>query len=714
MSRVSLAFSLACALLATPAHGSALHYPPTEVHAVRDTLHGEVIEDPYRWLEDRHSRETGEWIARQAAFTDSVLTTLPGRDAIRSRIEQLLKVDTQSVPEVRNDRYFFSRRGADQDLPVLYVRRGLNGADEVLLDPQTLSRDHSVTAGYFAYSSDGKRVAIARRTGGEDEVVLGFMDVDSRRELPDRLPRARYFSTLGFTDDGRGVYYSRFEPEGPRVYFHVFGTDAAADSEVFGNGYRRDTIINLSVSDNGRWLLLIAGVGSTSEHTRVFVKDLHAGGPITPIVSDLDAASFPEIVGDRLLMRTDWQAPNDRLLSIDLEHPERERWKEIVPEGQQVMRDFAVAGGELFVEYLENVVAKVRIFDLDGKPLGQIAVPGNGSLAELSGRPESREMFFSYASFTTPTAIYRYDVGAGKLSVWWRSSVAFASNAYELEQVWYASRDGTKIPMFLAHRKGLKLDGSNPVYLTGYGGFDLPVLPQFTPGTALFLERGGVWASANLRGGSEFGEAWHRAGMLDHKQNVFDDFIAAAEWLIANKYTSRERLAIGGNSNGGLLVAAAMTQRPDLFRAVLCGVPLIDMLRYHNFLVARLWVPEYGSAENPDQFRFLRAYSPYQHVTPGTSYPAVLFVSGDSDTRVDPLHARKMAARMQAATGSDRPILLHYHTKVGHVGAAKSKTAQIEDDTDRNLFLFWQLKMLGGERGPGRQVGAAGAAGGGR
>lgn len=695
---VAAFLALAASTAAATAVAQRFSYPPTKVDVVRDTLHGTVIEDPYRWLEDKQSPATRAWLDREAAFTDSVLGALPGRDAIRTRLGELLKVDIRSLPTLRGDRYFFSGRAADQDLPVLYVRRSARGKDEVLVDPHRLSPDYRISVSNFAVDHDGKTVAIATRTGGEDEIVLSFMDVDTRRELPDHLPKARYFNTLGFTSGHRGVFYSRFETDGPRVYYHAFGTDAAQDVKRFGDGYGRDKIINLTVSENGRWLLIITSRGSAGGKNEIFVQDIEANGPIVPVVTDLDATSSPDIAGNTLFLRTNWQAPNYRLLAIDLEHPERANWKEIIPAGPHVLQNVTPAGGKLFVGYLENVVAKIRIFDLQGRAIGEVPLPGLGPLPDLNGEWNSNELLFSFSSFNTPTTIYRYDIAKGTRDEWWHSRSPFDGSPYEVKQVWYSSKNGTKVPMFLAHRKGLKLDGTHPVHLTGYGGFNQASTPNYSTNVALWLERGGVWVLANLRGGSEFGEAWHQAGMLGNKQNVFDDFIAAAEWLIAKKYTTRERLAIGGGSNGGLLVGAAFTQRPDLFRAVFCSIPLLDMVRYHQFLVARFWIPEYGSAEDPEQFRFIHAYSPYHHVRPGERYPAVMFMSGDSDTRVDPLHARKMAALMQAANGSEHPILLHYDVKAGHSSSGKPVVRQIDDDTDRNLFLMWQLGMLDGAK----------------
>jgi prolyl oligopeptidase len=387
-------------------------------------------------------------------------------------------------------------------------------------------------------------------------------------------------------------------------------------------------------------------------------------------------------------MQTNWQAPNGRVLAVDLKNPARDKWKEVVPAGKTAIQGVSTAGGRLFVRYLENVLPHIRIFDPQGKPQGEIAFPSIGSASGLRGSWDKNEAFFTFTSFVTPPTIYRYDIAKGTREVWAKENVPVASHRFEVKQVKYASKDGTLIPMFLVHKKDIKFDGSSPALLTGYGGFNLSQTPGFSARAALWVEKGGVYALPNLRGGGEFGEDWHKAGMLAKKQNVFDDFIGAAEWLVKNGYTSPSRLAISGGSNGGLLVGAALTQRPDLYAAVVCFYPLLDMVRYHKFLVAGYWVPEYGSGDNPEQFPFIYAYSPYHHVKAGTKYPAVLFVTGDSDTRVAPLHARKMAALLQASNGGDRPILLHYDTKAGHSGGSTPVTKRIEELTDELSFLF--------------------------
>jgi prolyl oligopeptidase len=702
---IALAIAFATAPVVHAATAAPPQPPVTRVEMVRDTLHGVVIEDAYRWLENKDAPETRTWIDSENAYTDGLLGPLPGNERVHARLEQLMKIDTQNIPFERNGRYFFSRRLKTQDISVLYMRQGLDGQDQVLIDPHPLSADHTTTVSFADVSEDGKLMAYATRLGGEDEVAVAFKDLDTRQDLADHLPKARYFG-ISLTADKRGVYYSRHTQQGSRVYYHAIGSEPAQDKLLFGEGYGPEKIIAAGLSEDRRWLQITVYYGSATERSEVYVMDA-AGGPVVPIVNDIDAYFTGDMAGDTIYLQTNWESSNNRIFAIDVRQPARANWKEVVPSSDAVIDGFSLAGGRLFVNYLKNVVSSVRIFDPTGKPLGTIEFPTLGSVGGMSGQWKKSEAFYTFASYHVPPTIYRYDVASGKQTVWFRAQVPIKSDQFEVKQVWYTSKDGTKVPMFLVHRKGIKLDGSNPTLLTGYGGFSLSSTPGFSSRAALWVESGGVFALPNLRGGGEFGEAWHQAGMLDKKQNVFDDFVAAAQWLIANHYTRPQKLCISGGSNGGLLVGAALTQHPELFGAVVCSVPLLDMLRYQNFLVARFWVPEYGSAEKADQFQFLRAYSPYQNVKKGEKYPAVLFITGDSDTRVDPLHARKMCALLQASTGSDRPVLLHYDTKAGHSGG-KPLSKQIDDLSQELMFLSWQLgvTLAPGGAAPGAKASA--------
>ena len=663
--------------------------PATRADEVKDAYGATEVADPYRWLEDQKAPETRAWIDDQNRYSESFLRALPARDAIKRRVTELLKIDTIGIPQEHGGRYFFTRRLADQDLPVLYVRKGAHGKDEVLLDPHTLSPDHTTSIQLLNVTDDGSLIAYGVRQGGEDELTVKFLDVNTRAGLKDILPRARY-QGVAIKNDKSGVFFSRQEKEGPRVFYHALGGDASSDQKLFGDGYGPEKGLGVGLSENNRWLLMVVNHGSAATKTEVYARDLVSGGPVTPIVNDLEARFSADIAGDTMYLETNWQAPNGRVLAVDLKAPSREKWKEIVPAGKSAIQGVSTVGGRIFVRYLEDVLPHIRIFDAQGKPLGEIPLPSIGSAGGLRGEWGKNEAFFSFTSFVTPLTIFRYDVARGSREIWAKENVPIASDRFQVKQVKYASKDGTEIPMFVVHRKDIRFDGSNPTLLTGYGGFNISETPSFSASAALWVENGGVYALPNLRGGGEFGEEWHKAGMLARKQNVFDDFIGAAEWLIKNRYTSPSRLAISGGSNGGLLVGAALTQRPELCAAVVCSYPLLDMLRYHKFLVAGYWVPEYGSADNPEQFPSLHAYSPYHHVRKGTKYPAVLFITGDSDTRVAPLHARKMTALLQASTGSDKPVLLRYDTKAGHSRGSTPVSKRVEELSDELSFLFAQ------------------------
>jgi len=693
----SLLLALAAPVIAgdNSSNATAVPAPPkTNVNEVKELLHGTEIVDPYRWLEDQDSPQTRAWIDAQNAYTDSLISKFPGRDALRRQLNALIRIDAMSAPIVRGGRYFIFKRSADQDQGAEYVRNGIDGTDELLVDPLPLSPKHTVTVGIQSVTQDGKLMAYYTREGGADETTPHLMDVDTRKQLSEVFPKARY-SGFALLNDRSGVYLTRLMPDGPRVFFHKMGTDVANDTEIFGKGYGPEKIIGSGVTEDNRYLQITVSHGSAADHTEIYFKDLAHNGPLVTVVKDFPAVFLGQIAGDKMYVRTNWKAPRWRILEIDLKNPavvaDKDKWREVVPQSDAVLEGFSLVGGKLVISTSENVVPHTKILDTNGKLVRELQPPTLGTMSGLAGRWSSSEAFYTFNSYNVPPTVYRYDVATGKQSVWFASKVPIDSAKYEVKQVWYASKDGTKIPMFLAHAKNIKLDGSNPTLLTGYGGFNVSSTPGFNPFAAAWLANGGVYAVANLRGGGEFGEEWHHAGMLEKKQNVFDDFISAGEWLVKNKYTSTSKLAIRGGSNGGLLVGAALTQRPDLFAAVICSYPLLDMLRYQNFLVARYWVPEYGSAENAEQFKYIYAYSPYHHVKAGTKYPSVLLISGDSDTRVAPLHARKMTALLQASqAAADHPILLHYDTAAGHSGGTPAGK-QVENTADELSYLFWQL-----------------------
>ena len=663
--------------------------PPTEVREVVDTLHGVEIPDPYRWLEDQEAPETRAWIDAQNAHTDTVLGTLPGREELRAVAASVLERDVVGLPNERGGRYFYSKRRADQDLAVVYVREGLDGEDRVLIDPHPMSPDHTTSVELRDISDDGKRVVYGVREGGVDEVTIKVRDVDTGEDLADVLPPARY-GEVTLAADGGGLYYEQYGDVTPRVMYHAFGSPLADDVQLFGEGYERYQIPVTVVSDDGRWMVVHVIEGSSGP-TAIHVKDLQRDTPFVTAIADGVSESWAGFAGGELFIVTNLDAPNKRVVLADPADPAFERWREVIPERADVVVETAAAlGGRLAVSYLQDVQPRVAIHELDGTHVRDIAFDTVGSVGGGAGRWTSDEAFFTFQTFHVPSTIYRYDIETGEQSVWAAPESPVDAAAYEVTQRRFTSKDGTEVPMFVAHRPDLVLDGRNPTLLTGYGGFNNSMTPAFSALATTWLESGGVFALANMRGGGEFGEEWHRAGMLESRQNVFDDFIAAAEHLIEAGYTSSGHLAIRGGSNGGLLVGAVSNQRPDLFGAVVCTYPLLDMVRYHQFLVASFWVPEYGSSEDPHQFAYIHAYSPYHNVIDGGDYPATLYLSGDGDTRVAPLHARKMTALMQAKNGSDNPILLRYHTQAGHSGG-QPVSQQIDEMVDTVSFLLWQV-----------------------
>ena len=663
--------------------------PATEARPVTETVHGVAITDPYRWLEDQESPETRAWIDRENAYTDAMLGQLPDKGRLAQRIESLLSTDQMSFPIVRNGRYFFTRRPAGQDLFSIYMRESTSGPDILLIDAAPMSPKHTTNVGIEALSDDGKTLSYYVRQGGADETEVHFYDVDARQDVGTSLNVARYIG-VSLTGDGRTAYFTRYTGKDQHIYRRaVTGGDEQA---LFGEGYGPDKIVASGISDDGRYLLIQVSYGAAAKKTELYIKDLTNDGPIRTIVNDLDARSSVDGAGDKLIIQTNWNAPNERIMIADASNPERANWKELVPENKNAaMQSVSLAGGKIYANYLENVKPRVIGYTIEGRPQEEIKFDTIGTVSNLVGQWNSPIAFYRFASFAVPPTTYAYDVPSGKSTQFFRVNAPVNSADFIVEQVWYPSKDGTRIPMFLMYKKGLQRNGMNPTLLTGYGGFVISELPNFSSNAVTWAENGGVYALANLRGGGEFGETWHRAGMLDKKQNVFDDFIGAAQYLIDQHYTSPQHLGISGGSNGGLLVTAFLTQRPDLVKAVVCSYPLIDMIRYQRFLVARLWVPEYGSSEDPEQFKWIYAYSPYQHVAKGTKYPAVLFISGDSDTRVAPLHARKMTAMMQANNGSNHPVLLRYHVSSGHSGGEPLKE-QVNNQAESLVFLMWQLR----------------------
>ncbi|HEX8919185.1 MAG TPA: prolyl oligopeptidase family serine peptidase [Chloroflexota bacterium] len=672
--------------------------PETRTDTTVDDLHGRQIADPYRWLEDGASAETVAWTEAQNAYTRSVLGVLPGRADIHRRLSELLSIGWVSAPRVRGQRHFYLRREGDQNQPVLCLRDGVEGVERVLLDPNTASAQGVVALDWWYPSWDGGLLAYGYSTNGDEWSTLYVLDVDTGKLLPDRIERTRYASVV-WLPDRSGFYYTRYPRVGDvqagdenyfrKAFFHRLESDPSADPEIWVTELAKEDMLSLGGSPEGRYLL--ASVFKGWDRSSLYLCDLlRPERGFVPVAEGHDATFEGTIAGNSVYVRTNLNAPRYRLIRVDPQNPSQENWQEVLPEDPEAVLQWALpAGGNLLAWHLRHATSSLSVFGEEGTYRSSVDLPTLGSITALSGQWEDSHAFYTFESFALPPAVYRLDVQNGNTQQWAQVSAPVQTDDFVVEQTWYVSRDGTRISMFLVQRKDLPRDGRRPTLLSGYGGFNVSLTPSFISSIFLWLEHGGVYAVPNLRGGGEYGEEWHRAGMLDRKQNVFDDFVAAAEHLISEGYTSPERLTISGGSNGGLLMGAAFTQRPDLFRAVTCGVPLLDMLRYHRFLIARLWIPEYGSADDPDQFPFIYDYSPYHHVKEGMAYPAVLFHTAASDGRVDPMHARKMAALLQTRSHGG-PVLLRVELQAGH-GVGKPLAKTIEEQTDLWSFRFWQL-----------------------
>jgi prolyl oligopeptidase len=675
--------------------------PMAEKRPLEETFHGIKIVDNYRWLE-KNSPATQKWVEEEMSYTRSLLDPLPGRTQIHQRLTELLSIGNIGVPQLEGRHYFYTRRDGMQNQPVLYVREGVGGKDRVLVDANQLAADGTVALDWFQASENGKYVAYGTSASGSEMSTLHIIETNTGEILPDTIGRTRAAS-IAWTHDNFGFYYTRYPKKGDvpdgeeayhrHVFYHALGTAPDTDQPIFGEGRDLEDWPSVNLDNDGRLLLITVSQGWTK--TELFLMDLKKGTPPTRITTNKDFLYRGTVYNGRLYIVTNEDAPRYRVFMAEAGNYERDDWKEIIPQTGSVLQNIGLWGDKIVAQYEQNASSQLKIFESDGTSVKNLALPAIGTVWDLSGKWNRDEIFYGFQSFTFAPSIYRYDLKTGTTSLWAKvDAPSIDPAAYDVQQEWFKSKDGTRVPMFVVHKKGLKKDGDNPTLLTGYGGFNISNTPAFRPATYLWLEHGGVYAVANLRGGAEFGEDWHRAGMLGNKQNVFDDMIAAAEHLIAEKYTDKNHLAIQGGSNGGLLMGAMITQRPDLFRAVVCQVPLLDMLHYQDFQIAKLWIPEYGSAESAEQFKWLYVYSPYHHVKPGVEYPATLFMTADSDTRVDPMHAKKMAARMQAEAKNGgsrpRPILLRIEPKAGH-GAGKPVAKQIEEFTDVYSFLFWQL-----------------------
>src|SRR3989441_3160203 len=693
---------------APAASGQTISYPPARKSDVVDDYHGTRVPDPYRWLEDSDSPETRAWIDGENQITESYLSQIAERATIRQRLTQLWNYPKYGAPFHKAGRFFFFKNDGLQNQAVLYKQVSLAADAEVLLDPNVLSQDGTVALSTLAVSEDGRLLAYGTSASGSDWEEFRVRDIATARDRSDHL-RWIKFSGASWTHDGRGFFYSRY-PEAAdkaltsvnrfqKVYYHRLGSDQTQDVLVYERPDQPDWGFSAAVTDDGRYLVMNVWLG-TDRRNRVYYLDLRSAtrpkvtGAVARLLDDFDASyGFIGNDGPVFYFLTDLDAPKKRVIAIDTRQPERARWREIIPQGEDVLEGVQIIHDVFVAHSMHDAHSRLRLFGLDGRFLKDVALPTLGAVASISGERKDDQMFYAFTSFLYPTTIFRYDFTAGTSSVFKAPAIDFDPSGYETSQVFYASKDGTRVPMFVTHKKGIKLDGSNPTYLYGYGGFDISLTPSFSVSLLAWLELGGVYAVPNLRGGGEYGEDWHQAGMHEKKQNVFDDFIAAAEYLIAQGYTTPAKLAIGGGSNGGLLVGAAITQRPELFGAALPAVGVMDMLRFHKFTIGWAWVTEYGSADSAAQFPYLYKYSPLHNLRAGTRYPATLITTADHDDRVVPGHSFKFAATIQAAQAGPKPVLIEIETKAGH-GAGKPTSKVIEEQADRWAFLVKNLGMV--------------------
>ena len=692
---------------AVPAPAQTLQYPAARKSDVVDDYHGTRVPDPYRWLEDPDSPESRAWIEAQNRLTAAYLAEIPARATIRQRLTKLWNYPKYGAPFRKAGRYFFLKNDGLQNQSVLYKQASLEATPETLLDPNILSEDGTVALSTLAVADNGRLLAYGTAASGSDWEEFRVRDVVTARDLPDHLKWIK-FSGASWTKDGAGFFYSRYpEPTDKaltdvnrfqRLYYHRLGTDQAQDVLVYERPDQPDWGMNAEVTDDGRYAVLTVWLG-TDRRNRVYYRDLkdprhpRITGEVVRLLDDFDASyAFVGNDGPVFYFLTDLDAPRKRVIAIDTRHPERGGWRELIPQGQDVLEGVQIIHDTFVANYMHDASSRLRLFALDGRMLKDLELPTLGSIGSISGERKDDEMFYAFTSFLYPTTIFRYDFKSGATSVFKAPTIDFDPSRYETKQVFYTSKDGTRVPMFITYKKGLTLDGSNPTYLYGYGGFNISLTPSFSVAMLVWLEMGGVYAVPNLRGGGEYGEEWHQGGMHEKKQNVFDDFIAAAEYLIAQRYTSPAKLAIAGGSNGGLLVGAAMTQRPELFGAALPAVGVMDMLRFHKFTIGWAWVTDYGSADSAAQFPYLYKYSPLHNIRAGTRYPATLVTTADHDDRVVPGHSFKFTATLQAAQAGPQPVLIEIETKAGH-GAGKPTSKVIEEQADRIAFLVRNLGM---------------------
>ncbi len=676
-------------------------YPDTRKVDTVDDYHGKKIADPYRWLEDDNSADTKAWVEAQNKVTQGYLAAIPFRAKIKSRLEALWNYPRYGAPFREGEFYYFYKNDGLQNQAVLYRQKGLNGTPEVFIDPNKLSEKGTAALGSLSFSKDGKYAAYLIAKAGSDWQEGFVMDVATKQVLADKLDWIKF---SGLSWKGHGFYYSRYDApdeksklskknEYHKVYYHKIGDTQAQDELVYVDKEHPLRNAGAGLTEDERFLILSTTEGTSGNE--LWYRDLQDASQTGFQLLIKGFSTDPDVidnVGDKLLVKTNQDAPNFKVVLIDPKNPAKENWKTIIPEQEEVLLGVGTAGGKLFANYLKHASTRILQYDRSGKLERKIELPGIGTASGFGGKAEDKTLFYSFTSFVAPATTYKFDIASGKSDVFRKTEVQFNPAEYETKQVFFTSKDGANVPVFLSYKKGIKLDGSNPVLLYGYGGFNIPMTPGFSVSNLFFMEQGGIYAVVNLRGGNEYGEAWHKAGMLQNKQNVFNDFIGAAEYLIREKYTSPSKIAIRGGSNGGLLVGAAMTQRPDLFKVALPAVGVLDMLRYQKFTIGWAWVVEYGSSEKPEQFNYLIKYSPLHNLRKGTHYPATLITTADHDDRVVPAHSFKFAAALQEAHQGVNPVLIRIETQAGH-GAGKPTSKLIDEATDIWAFTMYNLGM---------------------
>ncbi len=683
-------------ILFMPAFSQPLKYPKTKKVQVTDNYHGTVVADPYRWLEDDTAKDVNAWMDEQNALTASYLKRIPYIEKIQQRLTEIYNYPKYGFPRKAGQYYLFDKNDGLQNQSVTYIQEGLEGEPRVFLDPNSLSTDGTITAGLMGFSKDKKHVAISYSKSGSDWQEIGVMEVPSGEVLADKLEWVKF---SGATWQGNGFFYNRYDKPAAgkefsnananqKIYYHTLGDKQENDKLIFEDKNFPLRYYGMDITEDERFLIISAAEGT--DGSQILYKDLKSGQADFKvlILGFKNNHDVVDNVDDKLLVKTNLNAPNYRLVLIDPANPDPKNWKDVIHEKQHLLQTVSMAGGKLFAHYLENVSTHIYQYSRDGKLEKEIPMPSLGTAGGFYGEKDYTEVFYSFTSFTYPTLMYRYNLATGNSTLFRKSEAKFNPEAYETKQVFYPSKDGTKVPMFIVHKKGLKLIGQNPTLLYAYGGFNISITPAFNISNLILLEQGGVYAVANIRGGSELGEKWHQGGMLLNKQHVFNDFIAAGEYLIKEGYTNKEKLAIEGRSNGGLLVGACITQRPDLFKVAFPGVGVLDMLRYHKFTIGWGWAVEYGSSDSLRHFKNLIKYSPLHNVKKGTSYPATLVTTADHDDRVVPAHSFKFTAALQEAQTGSNPTLILISRKSGH-GAGKPTTKIIEEQAIKWGFMFW-------------------------